>query len=71
LIDSLRRIARSTIRKGLPPTRIDQLAFEFYSLLLGFHLYATLLDNADLQKRQQTAFDTLVNTYRQKPGTQS
>jgi AcrR family transcriptional regulator len=72
-IDSLRRIAQSAIKEGdfRADTDCDQFAFEFYSLLLGFHLYATLLDNADLQKRQQAAFDTLVNTYRKKPGTQS
>ena len=72
-IDSLRRIAQSAMKEGdfRSDTDCDQFAFEFYSLLLGFHLYATLLDNADIQKRQQTAFEALINTYRQKPRIQS
>jgi AcrR family transcriptional regulator len=72
-IDSLRRIAQSAIKEGdfRSDTDCDQFAFELYSLMLGFHLYATLLDNADTQLRQQAAFETLINTYRQEPRTQS
>jgi len=72
-IDSLRRIAQSAIKEGdfRGDTDCDQFAFEFYSLLLGFHLYATLLDNADIQTRQQAAFETLMNTYRKKRKTRT
>ena len=72
-IDSLRRIAQSAIKEGdfRSDTDCDQFAFELYSLMLGFHLYATLLDNADTQIRQQAAFETLINTYRQDSRTQS
>jgi len=72
-IDSLRRIAQSAIKEGdfRSDTDCDQFAFELYSLMLGFHLYATLLDNADTQQRQQAAFETLINTYRQETRTQS
>ncbi len=72
-IDSLRRIAQSAIKEGdfRGDTDCDQFAFELYSLMLGFHLYATLLDNADTQLRQQAAFETLINTYRQETRTQS
>lgn len=65
-IDSLRRIAQSAIKVGdfRSDTDCDQFAFEFYSLLLGFHLYATLLDKADIQTRQAAAFETLINNYR-------
>ena len=72
-IDSLRRIAQSAIKEGdfRGDTDCDQFAFEFYSLLLGFHLYATLLDNADIQKRQQAAFESLMNTYRKKQKTRT
>jgi len=72
-IDSLRRIAQSAIKEGdfRSDTDCDQFAFELYSLMLGFHLYATLLDNADTQIRQQAAFETLINTYRQESRTQS
>jgi len=72
-LNILRRIAQSAVREGdfRSDTDCDQFAFEFYSLLLGFHLYATLLDNADTQLRQRTAFETLITTYRREPGTQS
>ena len=72
-IDSLRRIAQSAIKEGdfRSDTDCDQFAFELYSLMLGFHLYATLLDDADTQIRQQAAFETLINTYRQESRTQS
>jgi AcrR family transcriptional regulator len=72
-IDSLRRVARSAVEAGdfREDTDCDQFAFEFYSLLLGFHLYATLLDNAETQLRQQVAFETLIDTYRRKPSIQS
>lgn len=72
-IDSLRRMAQSAVKEGdfRSDTDCDQFAFEFYSLLLGFHLYSTLLDNADTQMRQQAALETLINTYRQESRTQS
>lgn len=72
-IESLRRIAQSAVKEGdfRSDTDCDQFAFEFYSLLLGFHLYSTLLDSADTQLRQQAAFESLINTYRQESGTQS
>ena len=48
-LDCLRRIAGSGIKAGVfrPDMDCDQFAFEIYSLLLGFHLYHTLLKNAD------------------------
>jgi AcrR family transcriptional regulator len=72
-IDSLRRIAQSAVKEGdfHNDTDCDQFAFEFYSLLLGFHLYTTLLDSADIKKRQQTALDKLIRTYRQAAKTQT
>ena len=64
-IDSLRRIARSAIDAGHFRQDIDcdQFAFELYSLLLGFHLYYTLLENDDIRMRQQTALETLIKRY--------
>jgi len=72
-LDILRRVAQSAVREGdfRSDTDCDQFAFEFYSLLLGFHLYATLLDNADTQLRQRTAFETLITIYRREPVPQS
>ncbi|NNG46653.1 MAG: TetR/AcrR family transcriptional regulator [Deltaproteobacteria bacterium] len=68
-IDSLRRIARSAIEAGdfRKNADCDQFAFEFYSLLLGFHLYYTLLDSADTQKRQQAALEQLFRAYQGSP----
>lgn len=65
-IDCLRRIAQSAIRVGHFRQGIDcdQFAFELYSLLLGFHLYHKLLDNKEIQQRQQTALDTLISHYK-------
>jgi AcrR family transcriptional regulator len=65
-IDSLRRIALSAIRVGDFRDDIDsdQFAFELYSLLLGFHYFDKLLNNAETQKRQEAALDQLLNNYR-------
>ena len=64
-IDSLRRIAQSAIRVGHFREDIDcdQFAFEFYSLLLGFHLYYKLLKNEDIHKRQNKALEALIKRY--------
>lgn len=64
-IDCLKRIAESAVRAGdlRPGIDYDQFAFEFYSLLLGFHLYHTLLKNEDIRKRQQTALESLIQRF--------
>ena len=66
-IDCLRRVARSAVEAGDFRREIDcdQFAFEFYSLLLGFHLYHTLLDSAETEQRQEAALDRLLKSYRQ------
>jgi AcrR family transcriptional regulator len=64
-IDSLRRISQSAIKAGDFRKDADcyQFAFELYSLLLGFHLYYTLLDSSDTEKRQQAALEQLLRAY--------
>ncbi len=64
-IDSLRRIAQSAVRVGdfREDIDLDQFAFEMYSLLLGFHLYYKLLKNEDIEQRQQTALEALIERY--------
>ena len=64
-IDCLRRIARSAVRAGDFREDIDdeQFAFDLYSLLLGFHLYYTLLNDAETHKRQETALNQLLDNY--------
>lgn len=66
-IDSLRRVARSAVEAGdfRSGVDVDQFAFELYSLLLGFHLYHTLLGDAETEKRQESALDQLLNSYRE------
>jgi hypothetical protein len=66
-IDSLRRIAQSAIDAGDFKADIDcgQFAFELYSLLLGFHLYDTLLEHNAIAKRQHAALEALIHRYRQ------
>lgn len=70
-IDCLRRVARSAVEEGAFRNDIDcdQFAFELYSLLLGFHLYHTLLDSAETEKRQEAALDQLLKSYRQTAAT--
>lgn len=65
-IDSLCRIAQSAIRTGDFRENIDckQFAFEFYSLLLGFHLYHRLLRSPAIAERQKRALDCLLDNYR-------
>jgi AcrR family transcriptional regulator len=65
-IDSLRRIARAAIRVEdfRKDMDCDQFAFDLYSLLLGFHLYDKMLNNADTQMRQETALERLLDHYR-------
>lgn len=64
-IDSLRRMARSAIRAGdfREDIDCDQFAFDLYSLLLGFHLYYKMLNNADTKKRQEAALEMLLANY--------
>ena len=64
-IDCLRRIAQSAVQAGDFRSDIDfdQFAFDLYSLLLGFHLYYKLLDDAESKKHQETALVRLLNSY--------
>ncbi len=65
-LDCLRRIARSAVEAGdfRGDIDCDQFAFELYSLLLGFHLYHTLLDSAETENRYEAALDKLLKEYR-------
>ena len=64
-IDCLRRIAQSAVQAGdfRPDIDFDQFAFDLYSLLLGFHLYHNLLNDADTKRHQETALARLLNSY--------
>lgn len=65
-IDCLKRIAQSAVNVGDFRQDIDddQFAFDLYSLLLGFHLYYNLLDDAETRNRQENALVRLLNSYR-------
>jgi len=64
-LEVLRRIAESAVKVGdfRPDIDCDQFAFEFYSLLLGFNLYHTLLKNEDIRERQQIAVESLIQRF--------
>lgn len=65
-IDCLKRIAQSAVQVGDFRQDIDddQFAFDLYSLLLGFHLYYNLLDDAEIRKRQEAALTRILNSYK-------
>lgn len=65
-INCLKRIAQSAVQVGDFKRDIDddQFAFDLYSLLLGFHLYYNLLDDAEIRKRQETALVRLLDSYK-------
>jgi len=65
-IDCLKRIAQSAVAIGDFRKDIDddQFAFDLYSLLLGFHLYFNLLDDAEIRKRQEAALTRIINSYK-------
>ena len=64
-IDSLKRMAISSVRVGHFRSDIDaeKFAFELYSLLLGFHLYFKLLKDNKAGNHQQSALDALLQNY--------
>ncbi len=64
-IECLRRIAESAIAAGDFRADIDceQFAYEFYSLMLGFHLYSKLLHSKKSRGRQLLALDRLLEKY--------
>ncbi len=64
-INNLRRIAKSAIKAGHLREDVDrdQFVFELYSLLLGFHLYYTLLRTENIQQHQEAALESLLNKY--------
>jgi len=65
-IDCLKRIAQSAVQVGDFRQDIDddQFAFDLYSLLLGFHLYYNLFDDAEIRKRQEAALTRILNSYK-------
>lgn len=65
-IDCLRQMAESAVRVGdfREDSDCEQFAFDLYSLLLGFHLYYKLLNNAETKHRQEAALERLLDNYR-------
>lgn len=65
-IESLKRIGESAIAAGdfRPEVDCEQFAFEFYSLMLGFHLYSILLHSEQSRERQLAALERLLEQYR-------
>ncbi|MDT8365375.1 MAG: TetR/AcrR family transcriptional regulator [bacterium] len=65
LLQSLTRTARIAIEEGHFKADSDpkQFAFEFESLLHGYHLLQRLLKDPDARKRSDTAFERLIESY--------
>jgi AcrR family transcriptional regulator len=65
-INCLKKMAESAVRVGdfREDSDCEQFAFDLYSLLLGFHLYYKLLNNAETKHRQEAALERLLNNYR-------
>jgi AcrR family transcriptional regulator len=66
LLQSLTRTARIAVEEGHFKADADpgQFAFEFESLLHGYHFLQRLLKDPDSRKRSDIAFERLVEAYR-------
>lgn len=64
-VSTLRRLAESAVQVGdfRKDADCEQFSFELNSLLLGFHLYDTLLNYTDVRARQQTALERLLSNF--------
>jgi len=64
-IEFLNRIAESAVRAGdfKSDTNCDLFAFELYSLILGFFLYHSSLNNPDVDNLMSQSFDRLIHSY--------
>lgn len=65
-LEVLRRVARAAIHVGdfRKDVDCDQFAFDLYSMLMGIHYYHKLLQDPDIQPRQEAALDQLLAIYR-------
>lgn len=66
LLQSLTRTARIAVEEGhfRADTDPKQFAFEFESLLHGYHLLQRLLKDPDARERSDLALERLIETYR-------
>ncbi len=62
----LRKIGESAIKAGdiKPGTDLEQFAFEFYSLVLGYYYYDQLIDDPKIEQRKEKSLDQFLKTYR-------
>ncbi len=63
MIKSFERTAMQAIEEGHFKSDIEphQFAFEFYSLMLGYHLYHRLLKEGDARGLHRKSFDDLID----------
>ncbi len=61
-LDFLAHAARIAVAEGhfRRDLAIDQFAFEFYALMIGFHHYQRLLDASDSEQHLRSAFEALL-----------
>ena len=64
-LDCLRRVARSAVKAGCFPEDVDcdQFAFDLYSVMLGYHLYRTLLGDSASRDLEKNARQRLLAHY--------
>lgn len=62
--------ARQTVRKREfgSSTDCEQFAYEFFSQMLGYHLFRRMLTQDKAKFLQSRSFENLISRYRQKPG---
>jgi len=65
-IECLSRIAESAVKKGdfKRDTNCKLFAFELYSLILGFFLYHSSLDNPNVEDLMSESFERLIHSYK-------
>ena len=61
-VQTISRAARIAVEEGhfRDDVDVEQFAFEFWSILMGYHHYARLLQRDDAQTRSDAAFDGLI-----------
>jgi len=65
-IDTLSMAARIAVEEGhlTPDLDTEQFAYDFYALIMGYHLYSRLMRDHDAEARARRSFERLLATSR-------
>ena len=68
MLNSFQKAAQIAVDEGQFDKNLDcdAFAFEFYSLMLGYHLYSRLLQDDDAKFRHLEAVDSLIERSKSK-----